>query len=183
MTRRQPTPAQEHTHLAIRVASYSASVSAGINPSLYGNKPRDIASEDLVLESSMSLEVRGVCTYPPPRDDHQFEITIHTENPARTGQRVKDIHRKDENNVRQYRKNRGELYPVYDLPSGLGLIEQRRSEKVWAGWVFVEPKVATDMLMLLGQTRQSYLSINERKIERHRWIWHITLQTTDPTTG
>ena len=180
LTRRQPSQADEHTFIAIRVTSYSASVSAGINPSLYGNKPREIRREDLVLESSISLEVRGVCTYPAPRTNLPFEITIHPEKPKNIGQRAKDIHKKDENNVLQYRKHRGELYPVYDLPSGLGLIERRRSDAVWSGWVFVEPNVVANMLVLLGQAQQLYLSIHERKIGRNRWIWNLTLQTTDP---
>jgi hypothetical protein len=180
MTRRQPKAAQEHTHLAIRVESYSARVNAGINPALYGNSLRDIFPEDFVVESSLGLEVRGVCTYPPPRADQKFELSVRTENASRVAQRVKDIHTRDATNAPQYRKHRGELYPVYDLPAGLGLIEQRRGENIWAGWVFAEPKVVTDMLILLGQNQPSYLSINERKIERHRWIWHMSVQTDDP---
>jgi hypothetical protein len=180
LTRRQPKPVQEHTHLAIRVESFSASVSAGINRSLYGDRPKDIVGDEQIVESSIGLEVRGVCTYPPPRADQKFEITVHTENPAKAGLRVKDVHRRDENNVPQYQKKRDQLYPVYDLPPGLGLIERRRGNDVWTGWIFVEPQVVTNMLILLGQTKPSYLSINERRIERHRWIWHISLQTTDP---
>ena len=180
MTRRQPKQAEEHTHLAIRVESYSAIAGAGINPTLYRDNPRDIIPEDLVLEGSLGLEVRGVCIYPPPRADQKFEITIHTENASKTGLRVKDLHKRDANNAPLYRKNRGELYPVYDLPAGLGIIERRRSDDVWGGWVFVEAKVVTNMLILLGQKQQSYLAINERKIGRHRWIWHLSLQTTDP---
>ena len=180
MTRKQPKSAQEHTHLAIRVESYTASASAGINPALYGDHPKDIVGDDLTLESSMRLKVRGVCTYPPPRADQKFEITIHTENASKTGLRVKDLHKMDANNAPLYRKNRGGLYPVYDLPAGLGMIERRRSDDVWGGWVFVESKVVTNMLIMLGQNQPSYLSINERKIERHRWIWHISLQTSDP---
>jgi hypothetical protein len=79
-----------------------------------------------------------------------------------------------------YQKTRGNLYPVYDRPSGLGLIERQRGDDVWAGWVFVDPKVVTNMLIILGQKQQSYIAINERKIGRHRWIWHLSLQTTDP---
>lgn len=180
MSPRQPKQAEEHTHLAIRVESYSAIASAGINPALYRDNPRDIIPEDLVLEGSLGLEVRGICTYPPPRADQKFEITIHTENASKAGLRVKDLHKRDANNAPLYRKNRGELYPIYNLPAGLGMIERRRSDDVWAGWVFVEVKVVTNMLILLGQSQQSYLSINERKIERHRWIWHISLQTSDP---
>lgn len=177
---RKPKPAQEHTQLAIRVESFSASVSAGINPSLYGDQSRNILREDLILASSIGLEVRGVCTYPPPRADSKFEITIHEEKTARAALRVKDIQRRDENNDLQYEKKRGNLYPAYDLPRGLGLIELRRSDHVWAGWAFVEPKVVTNTLILLGQSQPSYLSISERKIERHRWIWHISVQTDDP---
>lgn len=143
MSRRKPKPAQEHTHLAIRVESFNASVSAGINPSLYGDRSRVILREDLILESSIGLEVRGVCTYPPPRAGGKFEITIHTETPARAGLRVKDTHRRDENNVPQYEKKRGNLYPVYDLPPGLGLIELRRSDDVWAGWRDRYPKLGS----------------------------------------
>ncbi len=180
MARRKPKQVQEHTHLAIRVESYGAIVSAGINPTLYRDNPRETIPEDFVLESSLGLEVRGVCTYPSLRADQKFEITIHTECASKVGQRVKDIHGRDATNVPQYRKLRGSLYPVYDLPAGLGLIERRRIDDVWAGWVFVELKIVTNMLILLGQSQPTYLSINERRIERHRWIWHISAQTSDP---
>jgi hypothetical protein len=151
LTRRQPNPAQKHTHLAIRVETYTASATAGINPALYGNNPKDIVGDEVILESSMGLEVRGVCTYPPTRADQTYEITIHAEKAARAALRVKDIHRRDENNIPQYRKIRGNLYPVYDLPAGLGMIERRRSDGVWGGWAFVEPKILNNMLVLLGQ--------------------------------
>ena len=180
MTRRKPKPPHEHTHLAIRVESFSANVSAGINPALYGNNPKDIVGDELILESSIGLEVRGVCTYPSTRADQTYEITIHAEKAARAALRVKDIQRRDEHDEPLYKTIRGNLYPVYDLPPGLGLIELRRSDDVWTGWAFVERKVVTNMLILLGQSQPSYLSINERKFERRRWIWHISMQTSDP---
>ena len=180
MDRRRPKQVQEHTHLAISVESYSASVSTGINPKLYGNNSRDIVPEDLLLDSSLRLEVRGVCTYPAPRANKRVEITFHPEDASKVGLRVKDLHRKDSSNAPLYRKNRGELCPVYDLPVGLGLIEKRRGDDVWAGWVFVQQRVLTNILILLGQRQPAYLSINERRIERHRWILHISVQTSDP---
>jgi hypothetical protein len=180
MTRRRPKQVQEHTHLAIRVESYSATVSAGINPKLYSDHSRDIVPDDLILESSLRLEVQGVCTYPPPRANKKYEITFHTEDASKAGYRAKDIHRRDANNAPLYRKNRGELYAVYDLPVGLGLIEKRRGDDVWAGWVFVQPRIITNVLILLGQNQRAYLSISERRIERHRWIWHVSVQTSDP---
>jgi hypothetical protein len=180
MIRRRPKQAQEHTHLAISVESFSASASTGINPKLYDNNSRDIGPDDLVLESSLRLEVQGVCTYPPPRAHKKFEITIHPEDASKAGHRAKDLHRRDANSAPLYRKKRGELYPTYDLPVGLGLIEKRRSDDVWAGWAFVQPTFLTNALILLGQSQPAYLSINERRIERHRWIWHISVQTSDP---
>ena len=180
MTRRRPKQVEEHTNLAINVESYSATVSAGIKPKLYSDNSRDIVPDAFVLESSLGIEVQGVCTYPPPRANKKYEITFHTEDTLKAEHRAKDRHRRDENNAPLYRNKRGEPYPVYDLPFGLGMLEKRRSDDSWAGWVFVQPRIVTNVLILLGQDQPAYLSINERRIGRHRWIWHISVQTSDP---
>jgi hypothetical protein len=69
---------------------------------------------------------------------------------------------------------------VLDFPTGLTTIEHRRGDHVWAAWVFVDPRLVTDMLMILISGRSTYLSLYEKKADRRRWITDVSLQTSDP---
>jgi hypothetical protein len=173
-------PAEEHTFIAVRVESYDVSAGAGINPNPLGISAKNIRREDSVFQSTAQLEMRGVCTDPKERTGHRFQITVHEETPSKTALRVKDTHARDKNNELQYQTRQGAHYPVYNLPQGLAVLELRRGDDVWTAKVPVEPKLVTQMLILLGQGRPTYLSIHEKKVGRYRWIRHISLQTTDP---
>jgi hypothetical protein len=175
-------PAEEHTFIAVRVESYHVSASAGINPNLLGIYAKNIRPEDSVFQSTTQLEMLGVCTDPKERTGHQFQITVYEGTPSRTGLRVKDTHARDKNNELQYQTRQGTHYLVCNLPQGLAVLERRRGDDVWTARVPVEPKLVTQMLILLGQGRPTYLSIHEKKVGRYRWIRNISLQTTDPAT-
>jgi len=74
----------------------------------------------------------------------------------------------------------GGQFPVYHPPAGLATIERRHNDRVWQGCLFVDARFTTDMLILLGQTKQVYLSVHELKAERRRWIRSISLESTNP---
>jgi hypothetical protein len=80
-----------------------------------------------------------------------------------------------------YRITRGLRVPVLNLPPGVTTIDRRRSDNVWAAAVFVEPRLVTDMLLILAGSRQTYLSLYEKKADRRRWVTNVTLQSSDPT--
>jgi hypothetical protein len=170
-----------HTFIAIRVDSYDVISGTGINSSVLG-RLLNLNRDDPMFESATRLEIRGAGTYPEERLDHKFDITICEEQPSRSSSRVKDFHVLDKHKVPRYRKNRGKHVPIYDFPLGLAVIERRRSDAAWSAWVAVEPKIVTNMLVMLGHALPRYLSIHEMKVERRRWIRSISLQTTDPAT-
>ena len=170
-----------HTFIGIRVDSYDVRSGAGINPSVLGRLV-DLNRDDSFFESATRLEIRGAGTYPEDRLGHKFDLTIYEEQPARFNTRVKDFHILDGHKVPKYRKNRGKPVPIYSFPLGMAVIERRRNDATWTAWVAVEPKIVSNMLVMLGQARPNYLSVHEMKVERRRWIRSIYLQTTDPAT-
>lgn len=70
--------------------------------------------------------------------------------------------------------------PVYDVPKGIGHIEQQRGTKIWTGWTWVSPRSVADMLILLPHVKPLFIQIHELKIARLRWIISMSLQTSDP---
>src|ERR1022692_2772581 len=77
------------------------------------------------------------------------------ERASRSPLRIKDIHARDKNESHMYRIVRGQQVPVLNIPKGVTTIERRRSDNVWAAWVFVEPRLVTDMLLVLAAGRQT----------------------------
>jgi hypothetical protein len=70
--------------------------------------------------------------------------------------------------------------PVLDLPTGVTTIQRRRDDYVWNAWVFAEPRLVTDMLVILASGRSTFLSLYEKMVNRERWITSVSLQTADP---
>jgi hypothetical protein len=48
-------------------------------------------------------------------------------------------------------------------------------------WVFLDPRLVTDMLMILVSGRATYLSLHEKRADRRRWLTDVSLQTADPS--
>lgn len=176
-------PEVEHAHLSVRVEHYEASARAGINH--YAFSPQDawdLEDEDPLYEFAMELRIFGIVTYPEHRAGNEFELTVYGEG-ARTRRlnlKLKDIQARDKNGVPQYRQYRGKQIPVYDPPSGMGMIEKVRGKQQWTAWLHGSSQFAADALALLGHSRELFLGIHERKAARARWIQAVTLQTTDP---
>jgi hypothetical protein len=143
-------------------------------------RPFNDLPDDFVFECSTELVIRGVACYPAERADERYEITLRAKDPRGLRLRLKDIQARDEHHVPVYRQYRGNHFPVYEPPPGLSTIERRRADGTWQAFLFVEPTLATDMLILLGQNRQLYLSIHELKADRRRWLRSISLQSSNP---
>jgi hypothetical protein len=172
----------EHTFLAIRVERYEVSTDASLNLDLKTSHPLFARDDDPVYTFVTSLEISGVSTYPESRAGERYEVRVRGEatHAGDFSLTLRDVQKRDEHGAPVYRSYHGEPLPVYQPPSGIALIERRRGTAIWDLWVAVAPRLVSDMLVLLAQSRPLFLSLHERKTGRQRWIESIGLQTTDP---
>jgi hypothetical protein len=180
MAKRKVKPAEPQIPLFARVESYDVRSTVGFNIHLLGRWRDDLPDDTEVFESTTVLIVRGVLYEPTLRSGEHVELTLYGERASRSTLRIKDIHARDKDESHMYRIVRGLHVPVLNLPTGVTTIERRRSENIWAAWVFVEPRSVTDMLLVLATGRQTHLSLYEKKVDRRRWLTDVTLQTSDP---
>lgn len=178
---KQPKPT--YSRIGVKVESYDARVEADIN--IDAKDPKyaiNLDDRDPVYKYVTRLTIVGMATYPEDRAGQRFKVTGYSdESPSRhMFPTLKDLHERGEYGQPLYRKYRGVDLPVFRKPPGLGLIEKVRGEPVWTAWLNVAARLVSDMLMLLGTRRDLYLAIEERKIDRTRWVDGIGLQTTDP---
>lgn len=159
---------------------FNARVDASINYEVRHHHHDHDDAKVYAFESCLDIE--GVCTYPDDRTGDKYCITVYGHE-ARKNQfqlTLADCHVRDEDGSRKYRKVRGREVPVYDVPKGIGHIEQQRGTKIWTGWTWVSPRSVADMLILLPHVKPLFIQIHELKIARLRWIISMSLQTSDP---
>lgn len=180
---RKHQPDDEHTRLAIKVERCEASVETRIEPEIY--QPQfawDLDDDTPLYRTTTQLTLVGVATYPEGRAGEAYELTIYGSNstPRRIEATVKDVQARDEHGSLKFRSYRGRQIPIYNPPSGMGLIEKVRGEARWVAWLHVSPLFASDALALVNAGRSLFLAIHERRRKRVRWIQGVGLQTTDP---
>jgi len=181
--RPRANPADDYMQLALRVEDYKARVDASLNH--YAHHPeyafRDTEEEPL-YHYLANLEIAATFTFPEDRVGHTCELTIYGDDhpESNTYWKLKDVQKRNEYRAPEYRTYRGKDIPVYLPPKGMGVLERMRGESRWRGTFWAQPRFLSDLLLLLGHNRTLFLSITERKIERHRWMQSVTLQTTDP---
>ena len=181
--KRQKTPAEEHTFLAIRVERYEASIDAAINYSVRAPEHAwNLDDDQPVYKYTTRLTLVGVATYPPQRGGDTYEFTIYGDDVGSRDLRatLKDVRERDEYGSPKYRSYRGRQVPIYVPPKGIGLIDKIRGERGWTATLFVLPSFASQLLVLLGSGRPMFLAVHETKSERIRRIQNLSLQTTDP---
>lgn len=176
-------PRETYTSLGIRVDRYEVRLDASIN--YHVHQPQHAShlyDDDPLFRHVSELTIVGVSTYPDQRAGDRYEVSVYAEDTpsSRVHSTLKDAQVRDKYGAPAYRTYRGGQVPVYNTPSGFGLIEKVRGEPGWTAWVHLAPRLVTDMLILLGHQRQLYLGIQERKANRTRWVYSIALQTTDP---
>ncbi|MER8687981.1 hypothetical protein [Mesorhizobium sp. M1136] len=176
-------PEEEYTHLAIKVAHCEASVETRIEPEIYHPQYAwDLDDDTPLYRITTRLTLAGVATYPEGRAGEAYELTIygsHSDS-RRIKATVKDVQARDERGSRKFRSYRGRQIPIYNPPSGMGLIEKIRGELRWTAWLRVSPLFASDALALVNSGQSLFLAIDERRAKRARWIQGVSLQTTDP---
>lgn len=168
----------EFNFLGIRIDQYSVSIGASINYEVRDKRYHYLNAK--VFKFDSHIEIEGTYTYPDDRAGQAFQLTIYgSERKSGEYERtLSDYQERDEERILKYRKVRGKLTPVYDVPNGIGYLEYRK--KRWSGAAWVSPRTVSDMLALLPNVRPLYISIHEAKEGRHRRIVGLTLQTTDP---
>ena len=166
--------------LALRLQRYSAHVDASINSELHMPAFRYEGTKIYSFDSR--LELAATAYWPDERAGEEFAFTIYglSHYDERLQQTLKDCQERDDKGDLRFRKVRGELRPVYDVPEGIGILNKVRGTQNWTGAAWVAPNTISDMLTLLPTVDPLYVFLHEVKIGRNRWIKGITLQTTDP---
>ena len=183
MPRRHSKPDEEHSHIAIQVATYEAQANAAINHTAIAPQYAwDLNDDDPLYSFTSHLRIVGDALYPENRTGYRYELTIYgNDAPSRrVDAKLKDVHARDKHGSPQYRSYRGREIPVYNPPKGMGILDKVRGEQRWTAWVHATPRFVSDALALLSLRKELFLTIHERKIERTHWIQGITLQTADP---
>ena len=170
----------DHTFLSIKVSQYQIAVGESIDINLRTTVPRSWGDSDHEVSLDFRLNIAGSCTYPEHRAGDSYKITLYGERAARERLTFEDIRVRDKYNAPIYRKYRGQDYPVFKLPSGLGTVERRRGTREWHTTLFLGPHSVGRMLAVLSLGSDHYVSIDECKIDRQRWVRGFSLQTTDP---
>ncbi|MCB0636465.1 MAG: hypothetical protein KDC54_07590 [Lewinella sp.] len=173
----------QYTDLSVRVDAYDVSANASINNNIRSPESalyRD--DEEPVYEFSTHLEISGTSIGPASRAGDTYDLSLYSENrPARgVNLPLKALQELDEHDSPVYRTYRGAPVPVYREPPGIALIKKDRGKPRWTVWVPALPHFVSDVLVLLGQDRQVYITLYERKVERRRWLQYLTFQTNNP---
>jgi hypothetical protein len=177
---RRKSTIEDCVSLAIRVSKFEIAVGASINVHLRTTVPYSWDDSDAVVAPEFRLVVAGISTYPESRANDSYEITVYGERLAREQWTFEQIRVRDKYNVPVYRKYRGRDYPVFNVPPGIATIERSRGTREWRAALFVEASIANRMLAVLSLGREVFASIDERKIDRQRWVRGFSLQTSDP---
>ncbi len=180
---RKRTGEGEHTHLAIKVERYDVSSDRSLNFNLIASRPwRDCQAEP-VFVSSTSIEIHGTCIYPAERDGERYEISAGYDT-SRRGDAVltmRDVQKRDKEDLPVYRTRRGVAEPVYVCPNGFAVLDRAREPRSWRCYFRAEQHLVSDWLSLLAHDRPLFIAIHEYKAERKRWVRSISLQTDDPS--
>jgi hypothetical protein len=171
-----------YTDLVIKVETYEASVSAGVNHLAYDPQYGwHSDGEEPVYELRTCVVVLGAAVWPEERAGDRCEVTLYGSPGRDLDARLKDLAELDEHGSPRYRTYRGREVPVYRPPRGLGVLHKVRGEPAWTTYLFVKPEFVDRWLALLGRTSGLFVNLRECKIGRDRWIRSIGLHTADPT--
>jgi len=180
MAARKGSSKPEYTVLGIELVTYRIRLNAAINYEVRDERRRD--EDTPVYRFDSSIEIEGTITSPEKRCGDWYKLDLHNSEPTSGDltSKLADYQVRDEHGMRQYHRVRGKEVPVYKLPHGVGHLYRIRGTKTWYGFAWITSQLMTDMLTVLPHVRPLYLSINECRLERTRWISGLTLQTIDP---
>lgn len=172
----------EHTHLGIAIDHYDVRVHAGINLQLIGSASIDFQNQEPVYVFGTTIDLNGRCISPADRAGDRYDIRLYGESGSspKLEAKVADLRKRNKEGEIQYRKRASGMHPIYEDPPPLAYLEKVRGEPRWNAWVWVAAQLVSDCLQVLQLNKQSYVHINERKIDRQRQIRSLSIQTVDP---
>jgi len=181
MPRKRKGSYDDFVEIAIQINDIGVRSQASLNVDLKTSHPIFSHENDPAFEFESSLEISGECIYPGEFEHIRFFINLIGDAcNRRTNITLNDCHAIDENKVPIYKEYRGKVYPVYNSPLGLSLLEKKRGENSYDTWAWVKPRMITDILILLSLNKSLYASMIVRKHNRKRWIEQLSIQTHDP---
>ena len=174
---------EQYTDIAVRVDLYEVRATVSINHDLQSPEFAYLLDEDTpVYQFDTHLEIFGTSVAPSSRAGDEYHLSLFGDGSSSgsVNRTLKSMQERDEDNALKHRTYRGRTVPVYREPQGLAVINKQRGEPRWTVWVPALPRFVSDVLILLGQDRQVYITLYERKIARRRWLQYLTIQTDDP---
>jgi hypothetical protein len=178
--RKKKAATEQYTLLGILINRYEYRVEAGINTYLKMRPGMAVSSDPLYTYSTV-LDIEGNCIYPDERAGEHFSILVVGDAHAAELQcTLADIQERDASGVPRYRTCRGDHVPVYERPKGITALFRRGRARSWGAYLPVPPRFASDCLIVLKTEATPFLSLQEHKVGRDRWIDSLALQNTHP---
>jgi hypothetical protein len=182
MTKAKNKPLETYELVAVKINAFDIDIGSSLNHEVKDLRYAPKDTKLLSFNSKVAME--GVVTYPEERIGQQYKMEVHGGDwyYQKYDLTLDDCRVCDEHGVTQYRKHKGRIDPVYDVPKGIGHLERIRGANTWIGWLWVPPNVITHILSVLPLERPKYLSIHEHIVGRHRFINRLGVQAVDPAT-
>jgi len=162
---------------------YEVRATASINHDVQSQKPAYLLDEDApIYQFDTNLEIFGTSIAPSSRAGEMYHLSLFGDGSSSgsVNRTLKSMQERDEHDAPKYRTYRGQTVPVYRVPRGLAMMNKQRGEPRWTVWIPALPRFVSDVLLLLGQNRQLYITLYERRFARQRWLQYLSIQTDDP---
>ncbi|MBS9405465.1 hypothetical protein KG088_17820 [Halomonas sp. TRM85114] len=171
---------EQYTLLGILINRYEYRVEAGINTYLK-MRPGMAGTSDPLYTYRTVLDIEGNCIYPEEREGEHFGILLVGDAHAVELQRtLADIQERDASGHPRYRTYRGDHVPAYERPKGITPLFRSGGARSWGAYLPVPPRLTSDFLIALKTEATPFLSLQEHKVGRDRWIDSLALQNTHP---
>lgn len=145
-------------------------------------RPWRVDEDAAAYVSHSRLAIDGSITEPCNRAGHKLQLTLYQaeRTDPEVAMTLNDCWRRDEYGIHIYKTYRGDEYPVLDRPTYLGLIDKVRGQDAWTAWARIPYSVMSQAIQFLSCGQTTYLSIQEVKKNRTRWMANVSVQTMDP---
>lgn len=181
MSTKKKKSKEEYSMLSFILTGYDFNIMAGVNSQ--ARLPKNISLDEKVYKFTSQLGLEASCIGPEEcaGEPYRFNIYGEEDESNRLDTTMKDCHRRDAHGAPVYRKVRGLSIPVFNLPEGVGMIENyRRKSQCRLGWVWVKHWVVSDLLAVMHKFDPLYIMVDQHKVGRERWIVDLSVQTENP---
>lgn len=169
--------------ITLQLLSFDLDISGGINYEVRDTRNRSSYSKVYSFNSRVNLHCK--CLDPDGSgsvgDEYNFSVTASDTRAEFLSRTLKDYKALDDSGSPVSRRVRGREEPVYNVPHGVGFIENyNRHINARPAYLWLPPETISDMLTVLSVTDQLFVTVHQYKFERKRWIVEFTLQTKNP---